>query len=108
MSSDDHPIIGRVLASLGIKALGSAVIQSAEELEAAKLKAAKEVVRRIANCSVYVVPTHYVPMRCKGCGAVTDLRHGFCFDCLEPYLLTAQRELVAEGVIPEGTKEVKP
>lgn len=55
-----------------------------------KQAAALAVVRKIRDCTVYVVPP-LVMARCRGCRRTKELRQGFCYECLEPYMEDAQR-----------------
>jgi hypothetical protein len=47
--------------------------------------AARKLIAQIRDSEVYVVAV--TPPSLCGCGKVAELRHGFCFDCLEPFLV---------------------
>lgn len=57
--------------------------------------AAERVIERIANTKGAVIIRATKPKACKKCNEVRELREGYCFICLGPYLTAAEQRVRA-------------
>jgi len=64
--------------------------------EEEKAAAADRVIARIVNTKGAVIIRATKPKECKECNDVRELREGYCFICLGPYLKAAEERARAK------------